>query len=316
MRFSRRKDSTTVSANDEPSTAARSEDVPSMLERSTARFEAGRSVAPLPDSPEDTAVLQAVVIPLTGTQVGEAVTNFDRWAADLTPLTAGEAPFADLVVVLNNGDPAAARGRIADHAVVQSSFRAVHVLTAELHGADDAYRIGDATGANNLFFFTLGAMRNYSVFLLMETDVQPMRAGWLSDAAVCVATQMGTKWVLGAQYRGDGPMADTFWRHVNGNAFYRSGSPEFEDFYLNEFLPFYGEQYDDHDFRFGYDAAHELFLGAFEDRARARVLLSKFGHTDFIVNLRSHDDDSAVPRGRGFEGVLWHRGGWMKRSTS
>ena len=178
-----------------------------MVERATQRFEAGQLAAPQPGETESGPALQAIVVPLTLKQLDEATTNFDTWLADRQPLGPGQTPFADLIVVLNNGDVADAHRVISEHPAVQANFVSVHVLSADLRGADDAYKIGDATGANNLFFFSLGALRNYSVFLLMETDVQPMRAQWLQDAAKCVATQMGTKWVMGAQYRGDGPMA-------------------------------------------------------------------------------------------------------------
>ena len=287
-----------------------------MSARSQSHYDAGTAIAPAPSDHVEMASLQAVVVPLTNSQLDEAETNFAAWQEQLTPLSPTDTAFADLILVLNTGDTSAAEQLAQSAPAVQTGFRSVHVLSADLQGADDAYKIGDATGANNLFFFTLGALRNYSVFLLMETDCQPMRPGWLSDARACVDTQMGTKWVLGAQYRGDGPMAEEFWRHVNGNAFYRSGSTQFQSFYRDEFLPFYGDQYDNHDYRFGYDAGHERFLRSSPDRKRARSVLSKFGHTDFIVNLRSHDDDSHVPRGEGMEGVLWHRGGWMKRETA
>lgn len=290
----------------------------SMTERARARYDAGRAQAPSPVEPSASngPALEALVIPLTQSQINEASENFASWAAQLHPLHPGDEPFADLILVMNNGTTEAARDLAANAPAVTSSFRSVHVLSAELSGADDEYSIGNATGANNLFFFALGALSNYSVFLLMETDCQPMISGWLSEARACVDTQMGTKWVLGAQYRGDGPIGAEFWRHVNGNAFYRSGLAAFQEFYRSEFLAFYGDRYDNHEFRFGYDAAHELFLNDSSDRARARILLSKFGHTDFVVNLRTHDDDSAVPRGEAHEGVLWHRGGWMKRQRT
>ena len=287
-----------------------------MTERARARFDAGRAIALSPPRPETACELQAVVLPMTYAQRDEAQANFRAWG-ELTPLAPGQAPFADLIVVVNNAtadELGQLRDLAAQSSAVNANFRTTSVLSAGLAGADDAYDIGDATGANNLFFFALGALSEYSTFLLMETDCQPMRPAWLSDAAACVRTQMGTKWILGAQYRGGGNIGEAFWRHINGNAFYRSGSPAFQTFYRDEFLPFYGDRYDNHGFRFGYDAAHELFLGEHPDRQRARMLLSKFGHTDFIVNLRTHDDDSGVPRGEGFEGVLWHRGGWMKRA--
>ena len=284
-----------------------------MAERSRAHFQAGRSVAPDPLDEREGAALQAVVIPLTVAELSQAIENFDAWDHEFVPMYPGRDRFADLVVVLNTGETSEVAQSVRGHRAIAANFRSVHVLSADLQGADDAYKIGDATGANNLFFFALGALHRYSVSLLMETDVQPMRAGWLSDAAECVTSQMGTKWVMGAQYRGGGPMGEEYWRHVNGNAFYRTGSPKFAQFYFDEFLPFYGEQYDNHGFRFGYDAAHEQFLRTSEDRHRARVVLSKFGYTDFVVNLRINDDDSAVPRGENLEGVLWHRGGWMKR---
>ena len=156
-------------------------------------------------------------------------------------------------------------------------------------------------------------MSNYDTFLLMETDCQPMTAGWLTGAAECVATEMGHKWMMGGQYRGGGPIGTDYWRHINGNAFYRTGSAEFREFFVDEFLPFYADRYDEHGFRFGYDAAFELFLNQSSDRKRAASLLSKFGHTDFVVNLRAHDDPTGVPRGADGEGVLWHRGGWSRR---
>lgn len=289
-----------------------------MTERARAHFDRGLATAPSPTGPgaTDALGLEALVVPLTQSQLPEAAENFALWGETRRPLAQGATPFADLILVMNAGETREALAVATAAPSIAANFRSVHVLTAGLSGDDDEYSIGNATGANNLFFFTLGALTNYSVFLLMETDCQPMISGWLSEANRCVATQMGTKWVLGAQYRGDGPIGDEFWRHINGNAFYRSGADAFQRFYRDEFLAFYGDRYDHHDFRFGYDAAHELYLTASPDRVRARTVLSKFGHTDFVVNLRSHDDDSAIPRGEGSEGVLWHRGGWMKRQRS
>ena len=118
-------------------------------------------------------------------------------------------------------------------------FRGVFFEYLDLTGDRDIYErdykkpvgeTGFKAGPNNQFFETMRRVSGYGKYsFLMETDCLPIRRGWLSRLQDIVA---GSEpfWILGSAYRGQNQLSKTYLRHINGNAVYASGVPDFQEF--------------------------------------------------------------------------------------
>ena len=89
---------------------------------------------------------------------------------------------------------------------------------------------GFKSGPNEQFFETMELLAGEHDFIFyMEADCVPLRQGWL-DRVRALAEGDPESWVIGGLYRGDEPIDDGFFMHLNGNALYRVGDPAFMEF--------------------------------------------------------------------------------------
>eukprot|EP00871_Galdieria_phlegrea_P001504 jgi/Galph1/2354/GphlegSOOS_G33.1 len=119
--------------------------------------------------------------------------------------------------------------------------------SARLSGVDDYYSRWDSeaysAGTNNMFYRIMHDFDVYSRFRYMfycEPDVVPIRHGWLQKLMdLSEASDAHQLWMIGSIYRGNDYGAvvswalqyhKTAWKHLNGNALYRLGDAQFNEF--------------------------------------------------------------------------------------
>lgn len=251
--------------------------------------------------------LSAVVCPLSLKELSRAIEHLRLWdQPEYTPYqTLPKAPTVDLVFSFNVASDLAVTAQLeaafqgTTH--VKHAFRSLQVMFCGLTAEQDVYnraatgappQRGYKAGPNNLFFETMRQMKTTAPYVfLMETDCFPTRPGWLREVEDVCRRYEGA-WIIGSFYRGLGPMNRFILRHINGNAIYGIGLPDFNDFLWNTFRPWLDDFVENTDPLVAYDCGWDLFIQqAKSDDANdpvwlhARNCLGKFQFTDVIVNV-------------------------------
>ncbi|NAZ38168.1 hypothetical protein [Rubellimicrobium sp. CFH 75288] len=192
------------------------------------------------------AEIGSVVVPLLAQDLSGGFSGplgqvLDLWSQErFRPRIGGMSPPV-LLLMFNRASPeqlAEARALVGARPVLMESFAGVEVLEAGLEGERDLYARGakDAQGAfgnkagpNFLFQAGMEAAAAFGGFALqIEVDCLPTGPGWL-DAAAQVARGSARAWVVGSIFAG--PRIDrSIQTHLNGNALYRAGDPNFQTF--------------------------------------------------------------------------------------
>lgn len=223
------------------------------------------------DSPDDLIrgrTLGAVVIPTTLAEESQLLQNLRAWDQPrLIPSIGriqGRRP--DLIFAFSGADNAALRARIVkayeETRHVRRCFERVEVRFIGLDPALDYYQRdyskpiggrGFKSGPNEQFFELMHALAGSAQFIFyMESDCAPLRQGWL-DRIRELAEGDHESWVIGSIYRGTEPISDRFFLHLNGNALYRVGDPEFMEFVEKYWRPWLYRTLDTTDKRLAYD---------------------------------------------------------------
>ena len=273
---------------------------------------AGVAVSPRGKVEEN--LLSAVVCPLIMRELPQAIANFRIWNDDLPPgptLFPGQqkpklifsfncAPDADAETAL--------RAAFDEAPKVQEAFAAMEVRFLSLPEEKDRYirkptgpapKYGFKSGPNWMFYETTRALRGEADFIfLMETDCIPLVPNWLRRLSRACARH-DDAWVVGAHYSGASPLPWRVARHINGNALYHVGDPDFATF-LDEILwPWMLDHIETEDPDLAYDCAWEAYLNRAEmdysghhDWIVSRNVLHKFRLTEAIINIGGHAEQS------------------------
>ncbi|WP_156799456.1 hypothetical protein [Oceanicola granulosus] len=163
------------------------------------------------------------------------------WEA-LPPLLAADGKPRGLLVLINNADAALRQSflEVLDASVVvQRTFSRVRVESAGLSGDSDLYirgqmssmgTQGNVAGPNNLFFKAIELAKDDGGFAFQcELDCFPLVSGWLTKLDECVSS-FPQSWVIGSNYTGYRPIHPSVMFHINGNALYQVGDPQFQAF--------------------------------------------------------------------------------------
>ena len=254
--------------------------------------------------------LGAVVCPLVARELPAALSNLRQWSSKVvTGEIATEGTHRPrLVFSFNcgrNGElEKSLREEYASQPKLTSLFSRLDVHFCDLPPEKDVYvrnsprsasPYGNKSGPNWLFYETMRSLRSDCDFVfLMETDCQPISAGWLQRLdRVCA--QNDDAWIIGSHYRGASPLHWTLARHVNGNAIYHIGDPGFWRF-LDDFLwPWMLQHITSTDPNLAYDCAWETFLTRPEmedpghyDWVLSRQVLDRFRISGAIVNIAGY----------------------------
>lgn len=146
------------------------------------------------------------------------------------------------------------------------------------------------SGPNVLFLSTMAHCKDYEYVLHAETDCLPVRAGWL-DAAEREIERAGTQaWIIGPAYFGPSGLHSAYQLHINGNAIYHSGDPDFQGFLQGTFLDVLSLLLRSGFRDMAYDTALSVALhniGVLPEplRRSLRLALPRFAHSNFIRNV-------------------------------
>ena len=256
--------------------------------------------------------LGAVVVPAVASSREQILANLALWARpEAAPMLWPRAYQPDLVFSFNNRasadllEPAiteafAARG-------LGSSFGALRFERLDLSGEADLYQTdysqpagpqGYKAGPNNQFFETMRRVRDAGRYVfLMEPDCVPIRTDWLGQ--LMDRLEHADAWVIGSIYRGRGTLDRRFMRHLNGNAIYAVGDPDFQEFLVDlqqRLAALLAE-----DPRYAYDLALEVLVAGASCDATAtdderalwhyfQPIAHRFQATDFIQNIAARID--------------------------
>ncbi|WP_093993412.1 hypothetical protein [Flavimaricola marinus] len=253
--------------------------------------------------------LAAVVVPATQFEFDAILSNFDIWSRPETApsLDSESDNNCGLVFMFNKVIPDEVEFQIRNKFLETGMNRYFSYLKFEylgLEGDDDKYERdyskkvgtqGFKSGPNNQFFLTMRRARGLGDCIFqMETDCVPLAANWLTNLRKEVA-RSGRFWVLGTRYFGTETLAPEFKNHLNGNAVYATGDPEFCDFLDTFWEPRTRAMVRTVDKRLAYDCILEkVFVEqADSDPEVAEVLQrhgTKFRQTGLILNISGKAD--------------------------
>ena len=212
--------------------------------------------------------LSAVVIPTTPSEIDQIEKNLKLWNCSLlVPSVYSDFDAKpDLIFAFSSTQDAKLSRRLLEaikaSTNVMCCFDNIEVIYVGLDKELDYYERdyrkkvkgrGYNSGPNEQFFELISRLSYYEDFIFyMETDCVPLRQGWL-DAIRELAEGDSESWVIGAYYRGVERISERFTFHLNGNALYRVGDPEFIAFVENFWRPKLYEILDSVDQRMAYD---------------------------------------------------------------
>lgn len=261
--------------------------------------------------------LGAVVVPTTTRELPRVMANLAAWDHPrLAPSTGALAPDRrpDLIVVFGGEEDDGVRqqilGAFGATRHVRQAFASVQVCFIGLSRHLDYYERdytrkvggrGFKSGPNEQFFETMELMAGQHDFIFyMEADCVPLRQGWL-DRVRALAEGDPESWVIGGLYRGDEPIDDRFFLHLNGNALYRVGDPGFMEFVRRWWRPTLYEHLESADKRMAYDCLLSQVLSDARpsERNGAWQLFQNLGHrlraSGVIQNISGAADRACDP---------------------
>lgn len=166
---------------------------------------------------------------------------------------------------------------------VRSCWSDMEVRWAKLTAEKDTY----LTGSRSMFEVMLNGwigLREAHYVLYMEPDARPIRPFWLSMLDAQTRWPNPPFWLKGSLFRGDPEaikahlLMNLF--HINGNAIYNLGDPDFRNFYWHRVRDWVVRSkkelaYDTDFFRYMLDPANHAY---------ARTIAHLFQHTELIQN--------------------------------
>ncbi|MBK1724678.1 glycosyltransferase family protein [Thiocystis violacea] len=257
----------------------------------------------------DESHLGSVMVPCNKGEIDAILANFELWnrmefsPADRETLQNKPA----LVFVFNNASGREHQDRITQAFLANGMkrfFSGVCFEYLDLEGDRDVYirdytqQVGDhgyKAGPNNQFFSAIRRIAKYGRYtFLMETDCLPIRRGWLTRLQRLVDTSEPF-WIMGSAYRGLEKLGKDYVRHLNGNAVYAAGDPDFQTF-LTEFWEHHTWRLvRDKDKRLAYDCILEIMFS--QDQIREQAVMDtwkqsahRFRYVDFLQNISGNMD--------------------------
>lgn len=252
--------------------------------------------------------LSAIFMPVTAAELDRLLERFGQWGRpDSRPVEQeGGVPAVELCICFNGARDSAVEAKVREAfeaSGLARFFRALRFYYSNLAGLRDLYSPdrtgrhgpdGFNAGPNNQFLDIVRSFaRGMARIMLMETDVVALQPGWLSRLEVA-AGDREPYWICGSQYRGAGEVR-SFW-HVNGNAIYSAGDPNFLDFFETILLPYYRERVREKP-GLAYDTVfHDFLRGLFSGDAKSAdlkrwgQLAHRVRFAEFIVDVSNAYD--------------------------
>lgn len=257
--------------------------------------------------------LNSIMVPCNKGEIEAILANFELWnRLEFSPTDCEIATNRPaLVFAFNNDSGRSEQQRIAEafHANGMTRFfSAVCFEYLDLEGDRDVYirdytkPVGDQgykAGPNNQFFAAIRRIAKYGRYtFLMETDCLPIRRGWLSQLQRLVD---GAEpfWIMGSAYRGLEKLGKDYVRHLNGNAVYAAGDPDFQKLVTEFWEHHTWRLVRDKDKRLAYDCILEIMFS--QDHIREQAVMDTWKQTahlfryfDFLQNISGNLDITEV----------------------
>jgi hypothetical protein len=166
----------------------------------------------------------------------------------------------------------------------------------------DRGRFCTKSGPNVFFLATMAQCAEYDYTFQMESDCLPIRAGWLDAAEHEVtAAKSQEPWIVGPGYFSETRLHTSYRAHINGNAIYRTGCAEFQEFIRGDFQDLLKHLISEGVNDLAYDTMlsfaawnAELLDPAIKRRLHHHV--SRFHHSALVLNLGGRvENESQIP---------------------
>jgi FkbM family methyltransferase len=256
--------------------------------------------------------LSAVFVPFVERDLPRLLANLSRWGQQpYAPEIFARVPSVELHFAYHAKRDPAIESRISTcfrEAGLARYFSAIKFHYSELEGLRDQYTRtfsgpvgpeGYMAGPTNQFF---DIVRRFSAGMshvaLVEPDLVPIRANWL-DAMRTIVKDGEEFWICGSHYRGVASIQAV--DHINGNAIYNVGSPQFRAFFEQQFVRHFHERIKATP-SLAYDLVlYDMFKSVHTGTAKADVqslwkdVATKFRFTELVVDV-SHGEDRSAGR--------------------
>lgn len=191
---------------------------------------------------ETGSTLNSVVVPCLASDIPKIAPTLSVWLSDrFAPSLTKRRKRPIFMIVFNRAtaeEVAETEAILKGLSNLTRYFRGFEVHSANLDGDMDIYvrnshvasgQYGNKAGPNFLFQRAMHlAGRHGSFTFQMELDCLPVAPGWLDKLAALLTYRHA--WVIGTPYLGDRQLDRRVQFHLNGNALYHCGAPEFLDF--------------------------------------------------------------------------------------
>lgn len=177
-------------------------------------------------------------------------------------------------------------------------FKYTKIVNINIPKCDDIYQLhntngyipelGTISGPNIMFFFIMNFCykQQFDTILLLETDctVKP------NMIAVCKQyVRHNNFFISGSKYLGNASISSKIQNHLNGVAFYKTGSTEFQELIQNV-KAFIKKQVLNMDIIHAYDVSIFLYLQSLHKHSTFLRLISKYIQTKLIINFSPRSD--------------------------
>lgn len=193
------------------------------------------------------AHLSHLVIPFAKKQLGRVLERIDEWNDTVPPCSKEwqkqrSRPALTLYLDCSRSIGLEEKVRKALSKSTLECFREVTFAYAKLRAHESGYLDGSLKMFELMLDHKIG-MKSPSYIFYMEPDCIPIRPGWLEAVERAVRFPNPHFWVRGSLFTGE-PSAILMndlenLLHINGNAWYNLGDPDFAWWYFNQVKPFF-----------------------------------------------------------------------------
>lgn len=193
--------------------------------------------------------IECIAVPLTPREIPDLSPLLATWAI-YHQNESDECEDIDLLITLPCSQDSQLKHKIEQRCAafkIHSMFRNVRIEFLSIPPEEDVYirygqsyngrklRFGHKSGPNLQFFRTMNLAFGYSHTLLNEVDMLPTNSRWIASLNNHIRLRINS-FVVGARYRGSSKIGPDIAEHINGNAIYATGNPDFQSFLQNEWV--------------------------------------------------------------------------------
>lgn len=240
--------------------------------------------------------LEAIVLPITSREI-----NTDQFSRFIAQFQHTDPKQLDLLIFINNSKYE--MSKLYSGFTHLKKFKNIKIFNTNICETDDIYItqirdlpkkipiLGAISGPNLMFFNIMRKCKNYDTILLLESDciIKPT----VFDRCVDYVNAHNF-FISGSLYLGKQAISNAIRPHLNGVAFYHTGSSEFQNF-IDEIELFIKKQVVGGNKIIAYDVGIYLYISLLKNSTRRPFLYSQYISNNLILNFSTtHDIDTPV----------------------